>query len=94
MIIIMITRIRQDGNYHDDDHYDDDDHHDDDDNQAGVMRRLRGSRDPWEQLGVARGANREEVDIIINIINIIIIIMIVMMIIIIISKGSPGAKTP
>ena len=25
------------------------------------MRRLRGSRDPWEQLGVARGANREEV---------------------------------
>jgi len=30
--------------------------------QAGVMRRLRGSRDPWEQLGVARGANREEVN--------------------------------
>ena len=42
--------------------------------QAGVMRRLRGSRDPWEQLGVARGANREEVDIII-IVNIAIIII-------------------
>jgi len=30
--------------------------------QAGVMRRIRGSRDPWEQLGVARGAGREEVN--------------------------------
>ena len=28
------------------------------------MRRLQGSRDPWEQLGLARSANREEVHII------------------------------
>ena len=34
------------------------------------MRRLRGSRDPWEQLGVARGANREEVLTIIIILNV------------------------
>ena len=27
------------------------------------MRRLQGSRDPWEQLGLARSANREEVSI-------------------------------
>ena len=35
--------------------------------QAGVMRRLQGSRDPWEQLGLARSANREEVHITITI---------------------------
>jgi DnaJ family protein C protein 27 len=30
--------------------------------QAGVIRRLRGTRDPWEQLGLARAAGREEVN--------------------------------
>jgi len=30
--------------------------------QAGVMRRIRGGRDPWEQLGLARGAGRDEVN--------------------------------
>ena len=39
--------------------------------KAGVMRRLRSSQDPWEQLGVARGANREEVLIIITILNVL-----------------------
>ena len=32
------------------------------------MRRLQGSRDPWEQLGLARSANREEVHITITIV--------------------------
>ena len=44
--------------------------------KAGVMRRLRGSRDPWEQLGVARGANREEVLIISTIINVRILLIV------------------
>eukprot|EP00092_Neocalanus_flemingeri_P013811 GFUD01014897.1.p1 GENE.GFUD01014897.1~~GFUD01014897.1.p1 ORF type:complete len:330 (+),score=92.81 GFUD01014897.1:146-1135(+) len=30
--------------------------------QAAVMRRIRGGRDPWDQLGLARGAGREEVN--------------------------------
>lgn len=30
--------------------------------QAGVMRRIRGGRDPWEQLGLAKGVGREEVN--------------------------------
>jgi len=30
--------------------------------QAAVMRRIRGGRDPWDQLGVARGCGREEVN--------------------------------
>lgn len=30
--------------------------------QAGVMKRLRQGRDPWEQLGVPGGAGREEVN--------------------------------
>jgi len=30
--------------------------------QAGVMRRIRSGRDPWEQLGVTRGAGRDEVN--------------------------------
>ena len=41
------------------------------------MRRLQGSRDPWEQLGLARSANREEVHIIITIITIITMIAII-----------------
>jgi len=30
--------------------------------QAGVMRRVRSGRDPWEQLGIPRGCSREEVN--------------------------------
>jgi len=30
--------------------------------QAAVMRRVRGGRDPWEQLGVPRGCGREELN--------------------------------
>jgi len=30
--------------------------------QAAVMRRIRGGRDPWDQLGVSRGCGREEVN--------------------------------
>ena len=44
--------------------------------KAGVMRRLRSSQDPWEQLGVARGANREEVLTIIIILNVIILLIV------------------
>jgi len=30
--------------------------------QAAVMRRVRGGRDPWDMLGVARGCSREELN--------------------------------
>ena len=53
------------------------------------MRRLQGSRDPWEQLGLARSANREEVNItiitIITIVAIIAITKVIFLFIIIIS---------